>query len=131
MQPCLEHTEGRVIRKHARPNRTVHRQFNRACKPIGLFDHEEDMTSLADAILKRMRKNRHLSGTGSYVMGDQAGQVYVVSEGSATGMTFVDSHSAWLIGRYCSGLRGVLPMVEQVIGDLHEHFKVPSDGVAA
>lgn len=119
----LEHKPLRVIRPHVRPNRTVHRQFERGMRPIGQFNHEGDMDTLAKSILRRMRKNRHTTGAGSYLLGDEAGQVYVVAEGGSTGMGFVNRHESWHIGRYCAGLRGALPIVEQLIGDLQEHFK--------
>ncbi len=119
----LEHKPPRVIRPHVRPNRTVHRQFERGMRPIGQFNHEGDMETLAKSILRRMRKNRHTTGAGSYLLGDEDGQVYVVAEGGSTGLGFVNRHEAWHIGRYCAGLRGALPVVEQLIGDLQEHFK--------
>jgi len=121
---CLERTEARVIRPHVRPNRTVHRQFDRDVRPIGQFQPDEgDMTNLANSILRRIRKNRHTTGAGSYVLGDQDGRVYVVAEGNSTGMGFVNRHEGWTIGRYCAGLRGALPLAEQLVGDLQEHFK--------
>jgi len=81
------------------------------------------MYPLAMFILRRMRKNRHSTSAGSYLMGDEQGQVYVVAEGSSTGMGFVNRHEAWHIGRYAAGIRGALPMAEQLIGDMQEHFR--------
>jgi hypothetical protein len=128
---CLEHKPARVIRPHVRPNRTVHRQFERGMRPIGQFNHEGDMEPLAKSILRRMRKNRHNTGAGSYLLGDEVGQVYVVAEGGSTGMGFVNRHEPWHVGRYCAGLRGMLPALEQLIGDLQEHFKGLMGEVAA
>lgn len=120
----LEHKPPRVIRPHVRPNRTVHRQFERGMRPIGQFNHDDgDMTTLAKSILRRIRKNRHTTGAGSYLLGDEDGHVYVVAEGNSTGLGFVNRHESWHIGRYCAGLRGTLPVLEQLVGDLQEHFK--------
>lgn len=127
---CLEPKSKRVIRPHVRPNRTVHRQHDRTPRPIGHYDEEGDMTLLANDIARRIRKNRHTTGAGSYLMGDESGAVYVAAEGSSTGQVFIDKHMGWTIGRYGAGLTGALPMVEQLIGDLQEHFKNFS-GVAA
>lgn len=82
------------------------------------------MGPLAKFILRRIRKNRHVTGAGSYLMGDEHKQVYVVAEGSSTGMVFVNRHESWHIGRYGAGIRGALPMVEQLIGDMQEHFRM-------
>lgn len=121
---CLERIQKRVIRQHVRPNRTVHRQFDRGMRPIGQFNHDDgDMTNLVKSILRRMRKNRHNTGAGSYLLGDEAGRVYVVAEGGSTGMNFINRHESWHIGRYAAGLRGAFPVAEQLIGDLQEHFK--------
>lgn len=119
----LERIRKGSIRQHVRPNRTVHRQFERGPRPIGQFTHDDDMTNLAKSILRRMRKNRHNTGAGSYLLGDEVGRVYVVAEGSSTGMNFVNRCESWHVGRYCAGLRGALPMLDQLIGDLEEHFK--------
>ncbi|NII54385.1 hypothetical protein [Luteibacter sp. SG786] len=121
---CLEPKSRRVIRPHVRPNRTVHRQIDRKPQPIGQFNEEGDMGPLAKFILRRIRKNRHVTGAGSYLMGDEHKQVYVVAEGSSTGMVFVNRHESWHIGRYGAGIRGALPMVEQLIGDMQEHFRM-------
>jgi len=130
---CLERTSEPVIRTHTRPNRTVHRQFERGFRPVGQFSEDEgDMTVLALSILRRMRKNRHTTGAGSYLLGDESKQVYVVAEGNSTGMGFVNRNEAWTVGRYCAGLRGEFPMAEQLIGDLQEHFRsIPRTEVVA
>ena len=122
--PCLERTPSTGIRPHVRPNRTVHRQLERDVRPIGLFTEEEDMSSLVKSILRRMRKNRHVTGAGSYLLGDECGKVYVVAEGNSTGMGFVKRHENWTVGRYGAGICGELPMLEQLIGDLQEHFRL-------
>lgn len=130
---CLEHISSTVIPAHVRPHRTAHRQFDRGVRPIGRFDENEgDMTILAKSILRRMRKNRHTTGAGSYLLGDEENRVYVVAEGNSTGMGFVTRNEAWLIGRYAAGLRGAFPMAEQLIGDLQEHFmgRVPAEVAA-
>lgn len=119
----LERTSKKVIRPQVRPNRTVHRQFARDIRPIGHFDEEGDMHTLAKKIVRRIQTNRHATSAGSYLMGDEQHAVYVVAEGSSTGMGFINRHEPWHIGRYGAGLRGALPLVEQVIGDLQEHFK--------
>lgn len=130
---CLERTRGPVIRAEARRNRTAHRQFERDVRPMGQFSEDEgDMTVLALSILRRMRKNRHTTGAGSYLLGDESSRVYVVAEGNSTGMGFVNRNEVWTVGRYCAGLRGEFPMVEQLIGDLQEHFRsIPKAEVVA
>ena len=120
---CLERSRSAGIRPHVRPNRTVHRQVNRDFRSIGQFTEEGDMYPLVTLILRRIRKNRHVTGAGSYLLGDELGAVYVVPEGNSTGMGFVKRNEGWTVGRYGAGLRGELPMLEQLIGDLQEHFR--------
>jgi hypothetical protein len=117
----LEPKPRRVIRKHERPNRDAHRQFSRTMKPIGSVIGA-DMHVLSQAILRRIRQHRHATNGGSYVLGDQVGNVYVLPIVVPTTTLLIRVHEAWLLGTYASGLRCAFPTVDELHGDLTQHF---------
>jgi hypothetical protein len=117
----LEPKPRRVIRAHERPNRDAHRQFTRAMKSIGSVIGA-DMHALSQTILRRIRQHRHATNGGSYVLGDKAGNVYVLPIAIPTTAPLMRAHEAWLLGSYAGGPRCVFPTIDELEGDLTQHF---------
>jgi len=117
----LERKPRRVIRKHERPNRGAHRQLTRSMKPIGSVIGA-DMNVLTQTILRRIRQHRHATNGGSYVLGDQAGNVYVLPIVVPTTAPALALHENWLLGSYASGIRCSYPLEKDLKNDLIQHF---------
>ena len=80
-----------------------HRQHGTLPTPIGIMSFDaRTLHGLADAILKRMRDNRTKTAAGSYLLGDSAGHIYLVAEGSSTGHAIVRDHEHLIVGRYAA-----------------------------
>lgn len=89
---------------------------------MGRVDPCNDMTQLAQTILIRIRRNRHQTVAGSYLLGDADGNVYVLAEGAGTTEALVAEHEAWLVGRYAAGSAVVFPLAVDLVDDLRDHY---------
>lgn len=89
---------------------------------IGRFDPQEDMTTLADKILRRITRHQRLTASGSFVLGDEHGDVYVLADESKTTAPLVDTHMPWYVGSYAIGDKASLPTVQDILDDLVDHF---------
>lgn len=86
------------------------------------MDPCDDMTPLVQTILTRIQRYRHQTVAGSFVLGDEEGNVYVLAEGANTTASLVDAHMAWYVGSYARGDKPVFPTVQDLLDDLRAHF---------
>lgn len=86
------------------------------------MDPCDDMTPLLQAILTRIKRHRHQTVAGTFVLGDEQGNVYVLAEGANTTATLVDAHMGWYVGSYARGDKPTLPTVQDLLDDLRAHF---------
>lgn len=89
---------------------------------IGRFDPQEDMTTLAAEILRRITRHRRLTESGSFVLGDERGDVYVLADEAKTTAPLVDAHMPWYVGSYAIGDKAALPSAQDILDDLVDHF---------
>lgn len=121
----LDPRQRRAIRAaYKRPNVGPHRRFAGTLTPIGRVDPCEDMTPLAQTILRRIQRYRHQTVAGSFLLGDEDGHVYVLAEGAGTTAALLETHRAWWFGQYAQGDGDqlVFPSVQDILDDLRCHF---------
>ena len=119
----LDPRPSRSIRAtYKRPNVGPHRRFVGSLTPIGRMDPCDDMTPLAQTILTRIERYRHQMVAGTFVLGDEEGNVYVLAEGAGTTATLVEAHMAWYVGSYARGDKPVFPSAQDILDDLRAHF---------
>lgn len=119
----LDPRKRRAIRAaYKRPNVGPHRRFVGSLTPIGRVDPCEDMTPLAQTILTRIERYRHQMVAGTFVLGDEDGNVYVLAEGANTTAGLVDAHMDWYVGSYARGDKPVFPTAAEILDDLRAHF---------
>lgn len=119
----LDPRKRRAIRAaYKRPNVGPHRRFAGSLTPIGRMDPCDDMTPLVQTILTRIERYRHQMVAGTFVLGDEEGNVYVLAEGANTTAALVDAHMAWYVGSYARGDKPIFPTVQDLLDDLREHF---------
>jgi hypothetical protein len=82
----------------------------------------EDITPIAERIVRRIYNNRLQMQCGSYVFGDSGGWIYVVSEGSNVSTRIVKLNESLIVGRYAAGDVVAFPAVIDVLEDLVEHY---------
>lgn len=107
---------------YKRPNVGPHRRFVGSLTPIGRVDPCDDMTPLLQTILNRIQRYRHQTVAGTFVLGDEEGNVYVLAEGANTTAALVDKHMAWYVGSYACGDAPVFPTLQDLLDDLRCHF---------
>lgn len=107
---------------YKRPNVGPHRRFVGSLTPIGRMDPCDDMTPLLQTILNRIQRYRHQMVAGTFVLGDEDGNVYVLAEGANTTAALVDAHMAWYVGSYARGDVPVFPTLQDLLDDLRAHF---------
>jgi hypothetical protein len=119
----LDPRKRRSIRAaYKRPNVGPHRRFVGSLTPIGRVDPCDDMTPLLQTILTRIKRYRHQTVAGAYVLGDERGNVYVLAEGAGTTTALIDKHMAWYVGSYARGDAPVFPSLQDLLDDLRAHF---------
>ena len=97
----------------AKPQHYVRRNL----RELGLLA-DSGLPAIACLVVRRIRRNRRLMATGSYVLVDDAGRVYVLSEGVAWTEPMVNRNSGWLVGRYASGETFAFPSTESIEEDI-------------
>lgn len=77
------------------------------------------------AVKQRILTNRHATGSGSWLLGDEHGRLYVLREVSISTEVELDEHLEWVVGLYCAdhanGTTGIVS-ANQLRGDLTAHF---------
>lgn len=119
----LDRPRRRSIRlAYKRPNAGPHRRFTGTLTPIGRIDAHQDMIQLLQTILERITRYRHQTVAGTFVLGDDEGNVYVLAEGANTTAQLVRQHTAWYVGSYGCGDRPIFPSAQDLLDDLRCHF---------
>lgn len=82
----------------------------------------DDMRPLIESIIKRIRRIRHQTVAGAFLLGDEDGNLYLLAEGAGTTASLVDAHMTWYVGSYGMGDAPVFPSIDDLLGDLRAHF---------
>ncbi|MGA0588083.1 hypothetical protein ACO2Q2_13280 [Dyella sp. KRB-257] len=80
------------------------------------------MTPLLQIIAARIARYRHQTVAGTFVLGDEQGNVYVLAEGANCTASLVSQHMDWYVGSYGCGDKPIFPTVEDLLDDLRAHF---------
>lgn len=124
-RPCRR----RIRAAYKRPNVGPHRRFVGSLTPIGRMVPCDDMTPLLQTILTRIQRYRHQMVAGTFVLGDEEGNVYVLAEGANTTAALVDKHMAWYVGSYARGNAPMIPTLQDLADDLCAHFAQLAPGL--
>lgn len=90
----------------------------RTLRELCVLDGDSAVPAVAAQVVQRIRNNRLRDGAGSYLLVDESGRVFVLSESAATSDAMVRRNSRWLVGLYCAGARVALPTSHDIAEDI-------------
>ena len=88
----------------------------------------DGVAELVRRVVHQLHRCRIADQSDGYVLVDDRGDVYVLSDGAAATEPVVAAHVGWLIGRYACGDAEVWPVAPQIAEDLEMRFEELSHG---